>query len=95
MAKYVEEPKKLCTTCGKIGDCGGTIAKCAGCWEVEHRLPDYVHHKSGNGYRFAIATIFTNDELATIIEGLEYFNLHGENDRFDNLIKKLRPNKTE
>lgn len=38
---------KTCSTCGKKGDCDGTIAKCVNCWEVEKRVVGYA--KSVNG----------------------------------------------
>lgn len=46
--------KKLrCSTCGAPGDCGGTIAKCVNCWEVEKRLQEYLGSEGGR--RFARA----------------------------------------
>jgi hypothetical protein len=41
---------KVCTTCGTTGDCGGTIAKCANCWEVEGRLDRYLCSEKGREF---------------------------------------------
>jgi hypothetical protein len=38
---------KRCETCGETGDCGGTIPKCANCWEVERRLASYLRSERG------------------------------------------------
>jgi hypothetical protein len=38
---------KRCTTCDDLGDCGGTIPKCANCWEVEKRLDEYLRSEKG------------------------------------------------
>jgi hypothetical protein len=47
--------EKRCTTCGERGDCGGTIAKCATCWEVERRLDEYL--RSEAGLEFVLAAV--------------------------------------
>lgn len=40
----------MCETCGKLGDCNGTIDKCANCWEVEKRLTDYLKSEFGREF---------------------------------------------
>lgn len=42
-----EDQPKNCSTCGAAGDCGGTIAKCVNCSEVEKRLGAYLKHYRG------------------------------------------------
>ena len=46
---------KKCTTCQRLGDCGGTIDKCANCWEVERRLKRYL--QSAVGLAFVLNTL--------------------------------------
>lgn len=51
----LDTPKLKCYVCEDEGDCGGTIPKCANCWEVERRLDMYL--RSEKGQKFVVAAL--------------------------------------
>lgn len=42
--------KKMCVTCGAPSGCGGTARECTNCWEVEHRLDQYLRSEKGRAF---------------------------------------------
>ena len=59
MSQALESPA-LCATCGAAID-GGT--RCAWCWEVEHRLDDYLR-RGGHKARAVLAAALAGTEPA-------------------------------
>lgn len=41
---------KKCVTCGAPSGCGGTARECTNCWEVEHRLDQYLRSEKGRAF---------------------------------------------
>lgn len=60
-----------CEVCGQLGDCSGTIPKCANCWEVERRLDEYMKSEAGRKFVLQRAAYVQGAKVLTLASALQ------------------------
>lgn len=97
-------PKKVCKTCGELGDCNGTCDLCANCYEVERGLFYYL--RSPKGREFVLKSLETVSVPESRVLALSYYELYPEEGpayrshmrirdfeyHFENWLERLRRN---